>query len=121
MDAKEFIAERNRMCDYYGGASRCKRVVGETTESCPLLDYVCVHLPGVTVEVVDNVEQWAKEHPAKTRQSEFMKQFPHAKMWEDGDFIDICPKHLNELYLCGEKRGQTCYECCKDYWGAVVE
>lgn len=121
MDAKEFIAERNRMCDYYGGTANCKRVDGETTESCPLRDYVCVHLPGVTVAVIDEVEKWSKEHPAKTRQSELLKHYPHAKMWEDEDFIGICPKQLCDIYQCGNERGQTCYECCREFWSKVVE
>lgn len=116
MEAKDFVYDLKRLCKYYGGV--CD---SDTKGKCPLNNYNCLTIKNMEDEVFDIVEQWAKEHPAKTRQSEFMKQFPHAKMWEDGDFIDICPKHLNELYLCGEKRGQTCYECCKDYWGAVVE
>ena len=29
-------------------------------------------------KAVSKVEQWAKEHPIKTRQSEFLKMFPNA-------------------------------------------
>lgn len=117
MDAKEFITERNRMCDYYGGAARCKRVVGETTESCPLLDYVCVHLPGVTVAVIDEVEKWSKTHPKKTRQDEFLKMFPNAKMWTDDKFLRACPKDLDSTKECSS----LCYDCCKKYWGEEIE
>lgn len=115
MTAEEFIHGLKRMCNYYGG--RCHK--GE--DECPLINRACVTSKSLDDDMIGIVEEWVKKHPEKTRQSKFMKQFPHAKMWEYGDFIDICPKHLNELYLCGSKRGQTCYECCREYWGEVIE
>ena len=33
---------------------------------------------------VKDVEEWAKEHPAKTRQSVFLEQYPEASLTEDG-------------------------------------
>ena len=115
MDALEFLKEERRMCNSFD--TGCVK--------CPLGDIGCCVSPEETDEEFEKeiviVEQWSKEHPRKTRQSEFLKQFPNAKMGEYGDFIDICPKLLNTIYQCGAKRGQTCYECCKEYWGKVVE
>lgn len=105
------------MCDYYGGATQCKRAVGETTELCPLRDYICVHLPGITVKVVDVVEKWSNEHPVKTRQSKFLKQFPNAKMWNDENFLKVCPQHLDSTRKCQS----ICYDCYKEYWSKVIE
>lgn len=118
IDAKVFITERNRMCDYYGGAAHCKRVVGTVTESCPLLDYVCVHLPGVTVAVIDNVEKWSKEHPKKTRQSVFLEQHPNARMGIDGT-LTACPQAIDTTVDCHAY--VNCDDCCREYWGEVVE
>lgn len=118
MNAKEFIAERNRMCDYYGGAANCKRVDGETTESCPLRDYVCVHLPGVTVAVIDEVEIWSKTHPLKTRQSVFLEQHPNAKVKVDGTFT-VCPHEIDTSVEC--YADVNCGDCCREYWGEAVE
>ena len=76
-------------------------------------------------EIVDQVEQWAKEHPAKTRQSEFLKQWPDAEISDDG-LLSIAPCQLNvELLQCEsqedcEKRG-VCDECCRDFWLKEIE
>lgn len=114
MDALEFLKERKRMCSLH-----------EACDECPLKGAKCALSISTSDEnykkVIAAVEQWSKDPQRKTRQSEFLKLFPNAKMWEYGDFIDICPKLLNEIYQCGVKRGQTCYECCKEYWGEVVE
>ena len=118
MEAKEFITERNRMCDYYGGAAHCKRVVGETTESCPLRDYVCVHLPGVTVAVIDEVEKWSKTHPKKTRQDEFLKQFTKANVDENG-VLRICPNYIDSTVKCYAE--VDCDVCRKEYWKEEIE
>lgn len=114
MDALEFLKERKRMCDYYSHCKGCPLDGSKCTIDSTISDEDCKRFAAT-------VEQWSKEHPRKTRQSEFLKLFPNAKMWEYGDFIDICPKLLNEIYQCGVKRGQTCYECCKEYWGEMVE
>lgn len=118
MDAKEFIAERNRMCDYYNGAAHCKRVVGETTELCPLRDYVCVHLPGVTVAVIDEVEKWSKTHPKKTRQDKFLKMFPNAELRYSA--VNICP-HKADVNFVVDCRETDCDKCCKEFWSEEIE
>ena len=40
-------------------------------------------------ETISKVEQWAKEHPIKTRQNKFLKMFPNADLCQD--VIDISP------------------------------
>ena len=120
MDAKEFITERNRMCDYYGSTTHCKRVVGETIELCPLHDYVCVHLPGVTVTVIDEVEKWSKTHPKKTRQSEFLKMFPNANMWND--VVNICPKGVDKNFIPNYNCDDApCCDCIREYWNEEIK
>lgn len=48
-------------------------------------------LGGWTAEdIVEQVEQWAKEHPIKTRQSEILKLFPNVSTFPNGA-LNICP------------------------------
>ena len=65
---------------------------------CPLNDMHC------GVEDADSEElakineiilNWCKEHPVKTRQSEFLKMFPNAKIINGA--VAICPKKLKVI------------------------
>ena len=109
MDAVEYVKQRNRMCDYYVHCG-----------DCPVGDYQgCTSLNEIP-KMVPIVEQWAKAHPVKTRQSEFLKMWPDAEIGDDG-LPSIAPCQLNvELLQCEsqedcEKRG-VCGECRCDFW-----
>lgn len=116
IDAKLFIQEYKRMCHYYSRVRKnCKECPASNDEG------YCSEVALPDIDTIDKIDKWVKEHPAKTRQSELLEHYPYAKKWEDESFIGICPKQLVEIYECGAKRGQTCYECCKEYWGEVVE
>lgn len=70
-------------------------------------------------KIVRTIEQWAKDHPAKTRQSEFLKMFPDARIGDD--VIWLCPKYISYDY----KPEGNCYEinCCdckRKFWLAEV-
>ena len=101
MDAVEFIKQVRRMGKQKGEA-------------------ICFKLEEKDTEIVDRVEQWAKEHPVKTRQSEFLKQWPDAEISDDG-LLSIAPCQLNvELLQCEsqddcENRG-VCDKCRRDFW-----
>lgn len=105
MDAVEFYKAFKRMCD----KTDCK--------DC-LLDQKC--RPSANVEpeeVVELVEEWAKEHPLRTRQSEFLKMFPDARI-DDTGILDFCPndfmpKEIGDEYC---NKYNKCKECRKDYW-----
>lgn len=112
MDAVEYIKTIHRLCESQNGYSGCS--------GCPLLnedDYCSIVDARERAEdVVQIVEQWAKDHPIKTRQSKFLKMFPGAKI--DSGVIIFCPK-----FLLPEREGEVycrkhikCKECRKDYW-----
>ena len=114
MDVVEYIKQRRRMCDYYVNCG-----------DCPACDYEwCSSLNGIP-KMVPIVEQWAKEHPVKTRQSEFLKMWPDAEIGDDG-LLSIAPCQLNiELLQCEsqkdcEDRG-VCAECRCDFWLKEIE
>lgn len=127
MDAVEFLEKRNRMCGALG--DECTDKDGTL---CPLLvaaRKVGKGCYGYTksrpAETVEIVERWAKEHPKKTRQSEFLKMFPRASMANDGT-IDFCPLSMDEEFACPEKgkiyQGECgCFDCRKKYWLEEVD
>lgn len=76
-------------------------------------------------EVVAEVEEWAKEHPAKTRQSVFLEQYPEAAISKDGA-IAICPLAISAAYrhgngACNKGNSDTCADCKRQFWSAEVE
>lgn len=114
MDAVEFLKTLHRMCDRH--CTNCefgKRLCGFVT-SCTV--WRKTH----PEEAVEIAEKWAKEHPIKTRQSEFLKLFPGV----DADKTDGCLT-LNPCIIYPKMReecsGKLCHECKKTFWLAEVE
>ena len=111
MDAVKFVETLGRMCD--AECIKCefrKRLSG--FETC------AVWRKTHPEEAVAIVEQWAAEHPAKTRQSEFLKLFPNAQT--DSGCLNACPMDVfgNTGIDCNKR---TCFECKKEFWMQEVE
>lgn len=114
MDAVEFIEERNRMCNYYGGGNE----LSECAE-CPASQRTCLSVRSVTAEYITAVEQWSKEHPRKTRQSVFMEQYPETVLDEHG-VLSVCPlcisaAHRDSNGSCKEPE-KLCTDCRREFW-----
>ena len=69
--------------------------------------------------LVSITEQWAKENPIKTRQEEFLKMFPNAKIDDDG-IMNICPEFLDRNACDWYDTGIECRDCRKFYWTQEV-
>ena len=114
MDAVEYVKQRERMCDYYVNCG-----------DCPAGKYEgCSSLNGIP-KMVPIVEKWAKEHPVKTRQSEFLKMWPDAAIGDDG-YLSVAPCQLykdmeekDENGVCCKNCG--CAECRRDFWLKEIE
>ena len=104
MDAVEFLDKVDRLS---------KR--GSTEEKMRYNDY---RTAGDNVGAVKFVEHWCTEHPAKTRQSEFLKHYPNAK--NILGCLDACPMDVFGDTEANCNR-QPCYECKKAFWLAEVE
>ena len=110
MDAVEFYKAFKRMC-YKTDCKDC------------LLDQKC--RPSANVkpeEVVELVEEWAKDHPIKTHQSEFLKKFPKAEV--RNGVISLCPKFYCITLLGTDFTGcspNDCAKCLREYWPAEVK
>lgn len=120
MDAVEFFKTVKRLCKNPG------------CEGCPVCkDGMCMVMRMVRLdensvksieETISKVEQWAKDHPIKTRQSEFLKIFPETAV-RDG-VIFLCPK-LTCQTLAGTDsisrcERNDCAKCRREYWLAEV-
>ena len=125
MDAVEFLKEAKRYCKW------CKNTTQDgkkrLCDACyfeKLNDIFNLH-PMAYGKFVETVEQWVKEHPVKTRQSDFLKQWPDAEIGYDG-LPTVAPCQLNiELLQCEsqedcENRG-VCDKCRRDFWLKEVE
>lgn len=117
MDAVEFLKTLSRMCN----CECCNCEFGKRLrgfETCT--SWRKTH----PEEAVAIVEKWAKEHPAKTRQSVFLEQYPEAKLTEDG-VLALCP-----MAIFSEYRGENdscvscsrkCNDCRREFWSTEVE
>lgn len=106
MDAMVFCKQLERICKSH-----------LSCESCPLGDGKCsIRYIGRNGEsVVKIVEQWAKEHPVKTRQSEFLKRFPNAMINESDGILCIPPCNIEgKRIVCAG--GKNCGDCRREYW-----
>ena len=106
MDAVEFIKQVRRMGKQKGEA-------------------ICFKLEEIDTEIVEQVEQWATAHPEKTRQSEFLQQWPDAEIGADG-YPSAAPCQLykdmeekDENGVCCKNCG--CAECRHDFWLKEIE
>lgn len=111
MDAVEYVKTQFRMCRSKDSCSECP--LQDKENCCCITD---------TIEYVEKavqiVEQWAKEHPVKTRQSEFLKMFPNAAIDEDDGILCICPCVIDESIGC--TNGKSYNDCRRKYWLAEV-
>lgn len=122
MDAVEFLKARRRMCE----TNDC------TKGGCPLFEHNCDNgTDEENAQTVAIVEQWSKEHPVKTRQSEVLKIFPNVQKSSNG-VIDICPKQFDpEKYIAKAFEDRCiysftttehpCNKCCRDFWLKEIE
>lgn len=113
MDAVKFIMTVRRICKNQGYAKCpvCKEGMCMVVSSGNSSESI--------VETISKVEQWAKDHPVKTRQSEFLKLFPNAQKL-DG-IINICPILIDEGYKStSECLGTRCNVCRQLFWNEEV-
>lgn len=109
MDAAELLKTFRRFCKSKESCSECE-LISKGDKGC-ILD-MDEYLEKA-VRSVQIVEEWAKEHPAKTRQSEFLKMFPNAGFCQDVIDISPCSIEKEMRKCCGDRE---CDECKRTYW-----
>ena len=96
-----------------------KQMLGAGAADSTVQKYISAYKKNDCEGMVKAAEQWAAEHPIKTRQSEFLKHYPDAQISICG-YLNICPMDVfgREKIGCNN---QTCLACKKDFWLAEVE
>ena len=113
MDAVKFITSMSRICQ------------NSICENCVLSSFCGKVCYGRTKEDAEKattiVEKWLKDHPLKTRQTEFLKKFPNAAVVYGT--IDILPCKLDKTLAedCDGGHPRECVECRKEFWNKVIE
>lgn len=112
MDALKYLKTLRRMCN--GECRECEYEKRSGVDPCTVWQY------DHPEEAVAIAEQWAAEHPIKTRQSEFLKLFPYARVKKANGLPIVSPCDL-DVKLAGKCEGIPCQECWKKFWLAEVE
>ena len=118
-----FFKELDRMCRSIDGlkTNECPLRVKFISPNCDFCDkYVIDNITLYDKKAIEIVQKWSDEHPLKTRQSEFLKQFPRSRVTADGT-LDLLPCSVDtELKdRCDEFVG--CYSCGRAYWLEEVD
>lgn len=115
MDAVIYIRYMQRMCKSHISCNGCELKPGNGKSCMEGMD------PQKCISVI---EQWAAEHPAKTRQSVFLERYPEARIGDDGVLkINPCflsASHRNVRGNCATM-GRECSDCRREFWLAEVE
>lgn len=72
-------------------------------------------------DAIKAIERWGAEHPVKTRQSEFLKQFPNAEMMGGSLMIMPCSIDIRVVQTDCCNNSSNCSRCRKEYWLQEVE
>lgn len=117
MDVVKFVKSVNRLCKNQSGCAKC--LIWEKGMCMARFgDYSVENIE----ETISKVEQWAKDHPLKTRQSEFLKRFPNADLTR----LQPCMIEKDKRPMwCGKYAdfgaNGCCDECRYAYWNEEVD
>lgn len=120
MDAVEYEKYRIKMCKEMilekGGCGACKmydvvRQRCRTPASVYMKEDEDYYKKNVAI-----VEQWAKDHPVRTRQREFLKMFPNAPIDRHDGTLCIDPCAIDSIQKGNKYCSISCTACRKDYW-----
>lgn len=120
MDAVEFIKTFKRFCLSEKQKNRPYDSLEE--ESYVAKDRLLMY---GAEDMVEMMKEWAKEHPLKTRQSEFLKMFPDARVFQGTLAINPCQIEVSRLNTeeCHTYSDNEagCLACRDKYWNEEVE
>ena len=117
INKKATIYDYARMCNTENKYCRECPLSESNTNANLSCDEYLLKYPDKANEIILN---WCKEHPVKTRQSEFLKMFPNANICRG--CLEISPCNVDIRQFDSEKCStKSCAKCRKDYWLAEVE
>lgn len=119
MDAIRYLKEKARMTERCAiSCSDCPLSNFNNGESISCNDFE-MKFTGKAVAIM---KKWAAEHPVKTRQTEFLKMFPNAKMEGGAIQVNPCTVDTKNVPYNGTvcDKYDACNKCRRDYWLAEV-
>lgn len=100
------------------------RMLKSGTIDCAIQKYISAQKKNDYEGMVEAAEQWVAEHPAKTRQSVFLEQFPNVRL-DANEIINIssCRVDPKQYPFNGKDccKFRSCGECRREFWLAEVE
>lgn len=108
MDALEFI-------------KAIKQMLSAGANNSTVQKYISAYKKNDCEGMVKAAEQWAAEHPAKTRQSVFLKQFPNAPIYTNTHNVALDPCLIDTTLRGHCPTGRGCDICRREFWLAEVE
>lgn len=108
MDALEFIKAVTRM-------------LKSGMIDCAIQKYISAQKKNDYEGMVKAAEQWAAEHPVKTRQSVFLEQFPNAPIYTNTHNVALDPCLVDTALRGHCPTGRGCDICRREFWLAEVE
>lgn len=120
---ENYFAEKLRMTKrrkIYGNAYMCKidcancplnSLNNGTNDMTSCSDFEALY-PEKAIEIV---QKWSDAHPQKTFLTEFLKNYPNAKLDEDGTPHKLCPWHLGLISV------NSCRNNCVRCWNQPIE
>ena len=120
MDAVTYIKEVMRMCE--SSDDNCEHCPAKSEKFCPisLCKTFMNDMHWNEEKAASIVENWSKDHPVKTRKSEFLKMFPNSQM------VNIertfCIAHFDLTKVCKESNpsDEKCIACRYRFWNEEV-
>ena len=108
MDALEFI-------------KAIKQMLSAGANNSTVQKYISAYKKNDCEGMVKAAEQWAAEHPVKTRQSVFLEQFPNAPIYTNTHNVALDPCLVDTALRGHCPTGRGCDICRREFWVAGVE
>lgn len=108
MDALEFIRA-------------IKQMLSAGANNSTVQKYISAYKKNDCEGMVKAAEQWAAEHPVKTRQSVFLEQFPNAPIYTNTHNVALDPCLVDTALRGHCPTGRGCDICRREFWLAEVE
>lgn len=97
------------------------RMLKSGTIDCAIQKYISAQKKNDYEGMVEAAEQWAAEHPVKTRQSVFLEQFPNAPIYTNTHNVALDPCLVDTALRGHCPTGRGCDICRREFWIAEVE
>ena len=97
------------------------RMLKSGTIDCAIQKYISAQKKNDYEGMVEAAEQWAAEHPVKTRQSVFLEQFPNAPIYTNTHNVALDPCLVDTTLRGHCPTGRGCDICRREFWMQEVE